>query len=380
LRDYNSILDNEWPFEQNTIIEIKFTGDEWLSRFAGLSSHGELDRPVYSSETRYWDFFAKTLEQLVFCLDVRLELTTPFFDHKYINNIDIFETSNDVFAREFNRVFTSSENDRIPEELIPLIEFMNDGGKPKTRGTISTNNFIRSINHIGGLTVFSNEVGNPYGARFVTGVHQATPTTVSRQTFARSASADSFKSWAHSQLNKLDGVDLNDFQIGAALISIYEITGNLGSKYFLSDMNESVVYFEKMELTLNDKIFILCFRHPLLNKIQITHYQDVLVFTPREYRVKSLEFKYVLELHSGIDSNYGLIELYGEDLTSRRSTAIGQLFTEIQRRGFQPTRSALTKQTIGTYAGPDGGHPDFFSNKIKNGMPIEALGIVVTVG
>jgi hypothetical protein len=36
-------------------------------------------------------------------------------------------------------------------------------------------------------------------------------------------------------------------------------------------------------------------------------------------------------------------------------------------------------ESIGTYTGPDGGQPDFFNSKIKNGMPIEAVGIVVTI-
>jgi hypothetical protein len=70
LRDHNSTLDSQWPYGQNTIVEITFIGDSWLSMFAGLSAQGVLDRPVYSSETRFWDCFGKTLEKLVFCLDV----------------------------------------------------------------------------------------------------------------------------------------------------------------------------------------------------------------------------------------------------------------------------------------------------------------------
>jgi hypothetical protein len=86
-------------------VEIAFIGDSWLSMFAGLSAQGVLDRPVYSSETRFWDCFGKTLEKLVFCLDVRIYLTTPFFPRKNINNIEIFNISNDLFVEEFNRLF-----------------------------------------------------------------------------------------------------------------------------------------------------------------------------------------------------------------------------------------------------------------------------------
>jgi hypothetical protein len=380
LRDYNSTLDGKWPYEQSTIVEISFTGDGWLSMFAGLSAHQDLDRPVYSSQMSYWGLFSKTLERLVFCLDVRVYLTTPFFNRRAVNNVDIFEIPNDAFVREFNRVFARSEHDGISEDLIPLIELMNDGRKAKTRGSISTNNFMSSINHIGGLTVFSGDAGTPYGARYVTGVHQAIPTTVSRQTFTRAASSNNFREWAYSQLSKLEGTHLNDLQIGAALISVYEITRDLKNKWFLFDMSHNIVYFEQMDISIGDKIFVVCSRHPFLSKIQIASYQGVLVFTPRKFHAKSDEYKYVLELQSGFDSNYSLVELYGEDLASSPSTAIGQLFAEILRRGFGPSRSIVALHTIGTYMGPDGGHPDFFNNNIKKDMPIEAIGLVVTVG
>jgi hypothetical protein len=106
----------------------------------------------------------------------------------------------------------------------------------------------------------------------------------------------------------------------------------------------------------------------------------VLVLTPRHHREKSDAFKYVLELDVGtVDSNYRVIERYGNDFSSDASTAIGQLFSQIRRRGFEAARSGLVMESIGTYTGPDGGQPDFFNSKIKNGMPIEAVGIVVTI-
>jgi hypothetical protein len=379
LRDYNLTLDGEWPYEQNTIVEISFKGDNWLSMFAGLSADRDWDRPVYSSERRYWDYFGKTLEKLVFCLDVRVDLTTPFFNRKSANNIEIFDIPSIAFVQEFNRVFGRSENDKISDELIPLIESMNDGQKPRTRGTISTSNFMPSIYHIGGLTVFSGEAGTPYVAKYVTGVHQAVPTTVSRQTIIRASSLDDFKDWAYSQLAKLNNVALDDLQLGTALLSIYEITKDLKDNWFLFDLNNNIIYFRLMDLSLGDKIFIICNRHPLLSKTQIAPYQGILIFTPREFYAKSDEYKYVLELQFGFDSEYSLVELYDKDLTSNPSTAIGQLFAEVRRRGFQPTRSIITTHTIGTYTGPAGGRGKFFNNDVKKDMPIDALGLVVTV-
>lgn len=213
-------------------MEIRFTGDEWLSNFASLSFREALDRPIVSAEARYWDFFAKTLEQLVFCLDVTVNLTTDFFTDKVVNQIGVFETQRHVFAEEFNRVFATSLIDRIPDELIPLIETMNDGKKPRTRGTVAISKFIKGIYHIGGLTVFSPQSGGPYGTRYVTGAHQAVPTTAARQSLERLASKDNFRDWARIQLSKLDDVDLDDFQRGEALLSIHAITNDLGEKYF----------------------------------------------------------------------------------------------------------------------------------------------------
>lgn len=194
------------------------------------------------------------------------------------------------------------------------------------------------------------------------------------------AAPDIVRGWTRSQLNKLNNLALNDMQVGKALLSIHAITGDLEDKYFLFDMHAHIVYFREIELGPNDKVFILCSQHPFIKKIEISSYQGPLLFTSRDLREKSLEFKYVLELPGLIvDSNYGIIELYGKDLSSETSTAIGQLFSEIRRRGFEAARSGLDKQSIGTYTGPDGGNPDFVNAKIKNGMQIEAVGIVVTI-
>jgi hypothetical protein len=120
-----------------------------------------------------------------------------------------------------------------------------------------------------------------------------------------------------------------------------------------------------MNLSLGDKLFIICNRHPFLNKTQISSYQGTLVFVQREFYAKADEYKYVLELQYGFDSEYSLVDLYDEDLSSRASTAIGQLFSELRRRGFRPARSKVTTHTIGTYTGPTGGNPKFFNNNIE---------------
>ena len=193
---------------------------------------------------------------------------------------------------------------------------------------------------------------------------------MSRQAFLRSTSLDILKGWAYSQLNKLDNSGLTNEQTAKALISIHAITGDLLNKYFLLDMYSHIVYFRDMELRANDKVFILCSQHPFIKKIEISSYQGALVLTPRHHREKSDAFKYVLELHVGIvDSNYNVIELFGNDLSSDASTAIGHLFSEIRQRGFEPARSGLVKQSIGTYTGPDGGQPDFFNSKSLTQKP-----------
>jgi hypothetical protein len=77
--------------------------------------------------------------------------------------------------------------------------------------------------------------------------------------------------------------------------------------------------------------------------------------------------------------NYSLVEFYDKDFTSDSSTAVGQLFTEIRKRGFEPTRSALIQKMIGKYTGPDGGSPQNPLQNIRRGMPLEAAGIVITL-
>jgi Histidine kinase-, DNA gyrase B-, and HSP90-like ATPase len=380
LRAYDQVLDGAWPHGQNTIVEIRFTGDEWLSRFASLSFREVLDRPIISGEARYWDFFAKTLEQLVFCLDVTVNLTTEFFTEKIVNQIDIFETPRHVFAQQFNRVFATSLIDRIPDELIPLIETMNDGEKPRTRGTVTIGNFIKGIYHIGGLTVFSPQSGGPYGTRHVTGAHQAVPTTAARQSLERLASKDNFRRWAEVQLRKLDDVDLDDLQRGEALLSIHAITNDLAEKYFLFDLMGRILYFKQMEFSAGNKLFIICSRHPFANRVEISSYQGVLSLTSREHWTKSTEFNHIMQLYSGTHEKYGIVEFYDVDFTSDSSTAIGQLFAEIKQRGLKPSRSDLSKQAIGIYTGPDGGgNPDYFNNNIISEMPIEAFGFVITI-
>ena len=271
LRDYDLELDGDWPYGQHTIVEIRFAGEEWLSNFASLSLHAAVDYPISSSEERYWELFHRTFEQSVFCLDVGVELTCPFFANKRVNCIDIFAASNEDFAERFNQVFSSYQNQKIAEELIPLIEVMGDSRRPRTRGTIATDDFIRGVYHIGGLTVFSPEAMGPYQTRYVTGVHEAIPDTMSRQVVARLAPRETFAQWAHSQLDKLYTSSLSESQIAKALISIHAITGDLANKYFLLDMHWHIVYFRDMDLDPSDKVFIICSQHPLLKKSRFHH-------------------------------------------------------------------------------------------------------------
>jgi hypothetical protein len=134
LRAYEEALDGAWPYGQSTIVEIRFRGDEWVTNFAALSVNGALDRPLFSSESQYWDFFAKTLEQLVFCLDVHVIFSTDFFREQSINRTNIFESPPSEFAKEFNRVFAFSDTYKFPDELIPLIDYIDDYGvKSKSR-------------------------------------------------------------------------------------------------------------------------------------------------------------------------------------------------------------------------------------------------------
>jgi hypothetical protein len=379
LRAYNEALDGKWPYGQNTIVEIRFAGDKWLSSFAGLSVHQDIGYPVVSSEPEYWDYFANTLERLVFRLNVRVEFTSPFCSEKRVNRTDIFETSRSEFAQEFNRVFAASTINRIPEELTPLIEFVSDGIKSRTRGTVTIDHFIQGIYHIGGLTVFDSEGRGLYGSRDVTGAHQAMPTTAARQWPKRYVSSEKFREWAFSQLRGLDNLDLNVSQRVEALLSIHSITRDLYDKYFLLDLTGNIIYFRDMEICPNDKLFLVCFRHPFSNIIETANYQGIALFAPMYFLRKAEEFRYVLQLHGGTHQLYTMVEFYGKDFSSDPSSAIGQLFSEIRRRGLEPSRSALANQTIGTYAGPDGGHPERFIPNLRKGMLIESVGITVTV-
>jgi len=245
--------------------------------------------------------------------------------------------------------------------------------------TISDHN--SGIWHIGGLTVFSSEGRGLYGTRYVTGVHEAVPTTAARQSPKRFESQQSFNKWAENQLDKLDDLKLTDHEKGEALLSIHAITNDLGQKYFLFDLTGRIVHFANLEISVNDKLFIICYSHPHVNRIEISSYQGTMAFTSPANHTKSYEYRYVMQLHSSIQEKYRLVELFGQDYSSNLSTALGRLFAEIRRLGFEPSRSDLTNQVIGTYTGPEGGgHPLFYNHNIKTGMPIDARGIVITVG
>jgi hypothetical protein len=78
LRDYDLELDGDWPYVQNTIVEIRFAKDKWLSNFASLSLHGSVDYPIFSSEERYWELLLGHLSNWSFAWTLVLNLPPPF--------------------------------------------------------------------------------------------------------------------------------------------------------------------------------------------------------------------------------------------------------------------------------------------------------------
>ena len=219
----------------------------------------------------------------------------------------------------------------------------------------------------------------PYGNRYASGVYQAIPIIVTRQNTKASASLESIREWEEKQLPKLDDIVLSNNQKITPLLNLYGLGVELKDKYFLCDLNHEIVYFRDMTLVAGDKIFICCQRHPCANRIEIVQLQNIAMLQPSEWKQKSSEFRYVLHLISQSIGEYNLLELFGEPYTSRSRCAVGQLFSEIRRRGFEPSMSVLSSQTIGTYIGPDGGHLDFWQGQIKSGMAIKAVGVVITL-
>ena len=113
-RDYDAALDGAWPYGQSTVVDIIFATDQWLASFASLSFHGYWERPLFSTSSKFWDFFVLTAKRLVFCLDVAVKLECPHYDDLALNRTDIFEISNEMFAQEFNCVFAEFRNLQNP--------------------------------------------------------------------------------------------------------------------------------------------------------------------------------------------------------------------------------------------------------------------------
>ena len=218
LRVYDLALDGEWPYEQNTIVEINFYTDKWLAQFASLSFHGYFDDPIFSTDAKFWEYFVLSLRRLVFCLDVAVELECPNCNNVRINRTDIFRVPKEVFVREFNSVFANSEDQKISTVITPLVDTIIERKHAKSRGTIRINDSMIGIYHIGGLTVFgsSGVSGMGYSTRYVTGVHHAIPLTVARQPLTTSASLINTRKLAKKQLKHLDEINLLSPQRGYA--------------------------------------------------------------------------------------------------------------------------------------------------------------------
>jgi hypothetical protein len=194
-----------------------------------------------------------------------------------------------------------------------------------------------------------------------------------------SATPETIQLWAKKQLGKLKTVKISDRQMGEALLSIHGLGVDLGSKYFLYKMDGRIVYFSDIPLDANTRIFLACQRHPHMDKVEIAQIQNMFALCPTQWKSKSDEFSYVFEFYSSVQhGNYAAVELFGEKFESKSSTAIGQLFAHFRGHGLTPQASDLCEQIVGTYIGPDGGHPQFPDARIKNGALIKAIGIVIT--
>jgi hypothetical protein len=281
LRDYDPGLDGHWDYEATTIIEIEVNDERFPSSIARLSAFGAIERPIMENEEKFWDFFSLTMKRLVFCLDVPVFLTAPFADGVLTNNVDIFELPNSDFAREFNAVFsTDDKHCVIPDELVPLVDFIGDK-EHKSRGSVRNGDIIWGMYHIGGLTVFSPEAGGVLGARGVTGVHLATPITVSRHSPRRAVQKSLLLEWAERQKSLLDSLEQSSRKKGESLLSLRQMGLDLGDKYFLCDINGEIVFFVNMDISSGDKVFICCNRHPFVNRIEILQQQDIFMFCDR---------------------------------------------------------------------------------------------------
>ena len=319
-----------------------------------------------------------TLRRLVFCLDVSVELKCPNFESVALNLVEIFRVPREVFADEFNRIFAASGHQKIPSELIPLIDFVGNENHSRSRGTITFDNFVTGVYHIGGLTVFNSDGMGLLGSSYVTGVHEAVPVTVARQSPKRSASR-SPPFLGRNQLTQLEAISLNDRQRGGALLAIHALGVDLGNKYFLYDTNGRISYISNVVLQAGDKLFLCCRRNPFIDKVELAQNQNIFVFVPGDWKTKSDEFRYVFEFSSPIPADeYGTLELFGQSFASNPRSAIGKLFSVIRRQGLEPRCSDICEQNIGTYVGPDGGHPAYQISNIKTGSPIRAAGIVIT--
>ena len=270
-------------------------------------------------------FFSFDFKKACFLLGrARISYDAPFANNVVLNNIDIFDLPDFGFARELNNVFgEDGMHCAIPEELLSLVDFIGDK-EDKSRGTVANDNFIYGVYHIGGLTVFNADGGGIVGARSVTGVHLATPVTVSRHSARRAVQNSVLLEWAERQKKLLDTVEQSHHKMAEALLSLYDLGLGLGDRYFLLDIKTQIVFFSSMNFNEGDAIFICCQRHPFVNKVELGQMQNIFTFCDHKHKQLSDRFTYVLQFNSSMHGGYGLVELFGKDYSTEPKTAFGQ--------------------------------------------------------
>ena len=189
----------------------------------------------------------------------------------------------------------------------------------RSRGTVANDDFIHGVYHIGGLTVFNTDGLGIVGARSVTGVHLATPVTISRHSPKRAVQTSVLLDWAEKQKKLLDSVEQSEHKMSAAILSLYDLGLALGDKYFLQDTGNQVVFFSTTSFNKGDKIFICCRRDPFVNRVELGQHQNIFTFCDHKYKKSSNRFTYVLQYNCGMHGQYNLVELFGIDYSAEPS-------------------------------------------------------------
>ena len=218
------------------------------------------------------------------------------------------------------------------------------------------------------------------GARSVTGVHQATPTTVARQSPSRAVRSSALLEWGKDKeyyLTLLSNLNENGERL------FYHFTNSvwileIGIFCIIQIMKSSSL----VKWNLKKVIGYLSVGNVIRSSTDLNLRNNRICSLCAIRAIGNLqnEYSYVLQFPSISLLGYSLVELFGEDCSTEPKTAVGQLRAEVQRRGLDLRRSDVHMEPIGTFTGPDGGgNDDSINPKIKHGMTIEASGIVVDI-